>query len=288
MKILKEYLKEMNRPNVDDIGDTELPEILLTFYTNVHHEDGDLYKLQTLKCICASINCYMKESRNVDIIQDPRFICANEMFHAMIVETKCQGKAVTIPKKVIEDRDMTVIAQHFDNNYEENPDPVLQQNVLFNILYFFICCGHENLLHMKKNWFEVATDPDMNEKFVQQIFDEVDKNHGPKDTKITNEGRMYQITGQSILGTIQFTDKTNFLNVQIKQIFSAKLKISPMQGLPSVLSSSTSSTLENWILGVMPSGKNLTEWKEASHLTKPHGMSSVWSATPPGEIYGSS
>ncbi len=88
MKILSEYLKETHRPNIEKITDADVPEMLLSFYTNVQREDGELYKLQTLKCIRASINCYMKETRNLDIIQDHKFIKANEMFCAMTVETK--------------------------------------------------------------------------------------------------------------------------------------------------------------------------------------------------------
>ncbi len=100
-------------------------------------------------------------------------------------------------KKVIEDRDMKLIANHFNNDYEENPDPVLlQQNMLFNILYFFVHRGHENLPNMKKKWFNLVVDTETDEVYVQQVFDEIDKNHRPKDTKITNEGRMYEIKGQ--------------------------------------------------------------------------------------------
>ncbi len=87
LKILNEYLNQKNIGKLDDLSDDELPDILFGFYTSVRREDGEMYKLQSLKCIRASINRYTKEKHNLDIIADTRFIKANEMFHAVTVQT---------------------------------------------------------------------------------------------------------------------------------------------------------------------------------------------------------
>ncbi len=181
----------------DDLTDTELPDVIFGFYTSVRREDGEMYKLQSLKCICTSINRYTKEKHNLDIIANTKFIKANEMFCTVIVQTKKEGKAVTICKPVIEDCDMKIIAEYFNKNHEDDPDPqLLQQNVIFNILYFFMRRGHENLPQMQWDWFKISNDPESGLSFVKQIHDELDKNYGPNDTKLTNQGRMYEQKGQ--------------------------------------------------------------------------------------------
>ncbi len=140
LKLLDEYLMDKNMKKLE-ISDDKLPKVLFSFYTNICKEGGVIYKLASIKCICASLNRHLKEKRNIDIIQDPHFIQANEMFCAVSVETKKQGKAVTISKHVIEENDMKLIAEHFRNDHANNPDTrLLQKNVVFNILYFFVHC----------------------------------------------------------------------------------------------------------------------------------------------------
>ena len=185
VKLLEEYLEYKSMKQLEEITDTELPQVLFSFYTNVCKEDGEIYKLASIKCIRASLNRYFKEKRSIDVIQDPRFIQANEMFRAVIVETKCQGKAVTISKRVIKKADMEIIANHFNHNHQAEPDPkLLQRNVIFNILYFFVRRGRENLHMMKKNWFKISLDPENDTRFLEQVQDKLDKNHGPKDTNL--------------------------------------------------------------------------------------------------------
>ncbi len=197
LRLLNDYLSEKKLKKLEEFTDVELPDLLFSFYTNVRKEEGEIYKLASIKCIRASINCYMKDNRNIDIIADPRFVKANQMFKAVTVKTKKQGKAVTISKRVISSEDMQKLAEYFQNDYEENPDPkLLQENVIFNILYFFVCCGHENLPNMKQYWFAIKTDPQSRMRYVEQVQDELDKNHSPQDTKMTNEGRMYETAGQ--------------------------------------------------------------------------------------------
>lgn len=56
VKILMDYLAEKKLKNLHDLEDDELPEILLDLYTNLRKVKGGMYKLQTLKCICAGLN----------------------------------------------------------------------------------------------------------------------------------------------------------------------------------------------------------------------------------------
>ena len=132
LKILGDFLSENSKPKLYEITDADLPDILFDFYTGVHREDGDMYKLATIKCIRASINRHMKEKCNLDIIQDPHFIKANEMFRAITVESKHQGKAVTVSKRVIKSKDMHLLSEYFNNCYEDNPDQFSSSRIAYS------------------------------------------------------------------------------------------------------------------------------------------------------------
>ena len=52
--------------------------------------------------------------------------------------------------------------------------------MIFYIIYFFYCCGCENLI-VEEDGFQ----------YVIQAVDKMDKNHGIQDTDDTNRGKMY-------------------------------------------------------------------------------------------------
>ena len=74
-------------PQVDEITTEQLPDALENFYSEITKKkigSGTAeYKNSTLKCIRAGINRYYKSNRSLDIIADPKFIQANEMFKGM-------------------------------------------------------------------------------------------------------------------------------------------------------------------------------------------------------------
>ena len=55
MAIFMDYLKEKNYPDLHDIPDSELPDIMLKFYTDLKKVDGQNYCVQSMKCICVGI-----------------------------------------------------------------------------------------------------------------------------------------------------------------------------------------------------------------------------------------
>ncbi len=63
-------------------------------------------------------------------------------------------------------------------------------------MYFFVRRGRENLYQMTTDWFAVKIDPSTNTKYIEQVKDELDKNYSPKDTTISNKGKMYENPGQ--------------------------------------------------------------------------------------------
>lgn len=146
--MLNECLQEHMQNTFDEIDNKDLPDILYDFYTDLRKTDGEHYKLQSLKCVCAGINQYTKEHRNLDIIKDIGFTRSNEMFSAVskkYKKNKKKGLATTKSYPPIEPEDLGRLAQYLDHDMMNHPNPrKLQKSVLFNIIFFFCRRGRQN------------------------------------------------------------------------------------------------------------------------------------------------
>ena len=181
-----------------ELLDADLPSILKDFYTGVKPINGELYSIQTLKCIRAALNRYFKSHRNIDILKDSRFVEINEMFQSITVEAKKSGKGAVKSTKPIAPEELQIINQYFKHNHMVKPQPkILQRTLLFYIIYFFCHRGRENLYQMEKDWFNLITEYDGKQYVIQQK-DEHEKNHGPNDTAPTDDGKMYAIPGENL------------------------------------------------------------------------------------------
>ena len=198
MKIFYDYLEGKNYKPLLDLADEELPDILFKFYGDLRRMNGEVYKLQSLKCIRAGINRYTKAERNLDIISDVRFSRANELFKGKSKVVCKEGKGSTKLYPVIADEDLERIATYFLHDVCNKPDPrKLQKCVLFYIIYFFCRRGRENLYQMSLNTFDIGTDPD-GTQYIYQAVDEMDKNHEIDQKDPANQGRMYEKPGNKI------------------------------------------------------------------------------------------
>ncbi len=149
-------------------------------------------KTTTLKGVWAAINHYYKERRSIDIVSDPMFLKANEMFKGVIVKNKENGLGTIEHQKVIEKTDLHKLEEHFDQTLK-----LLQEANLFHILYYFARRGHENLKKMTKSTFDISRDQETGCLFLYQKIDKCDKNHKESDTEPSYEGSMYEIPGSS-------------------------------------------------------------------------------------------
>ena len=116
---------------------------------------------------------------------------------------------------------MQTIGKYFHNNYMANPDTALLQDaVLFNVLYFFCHRGKQNLHAMTKETFKIQVEYD-GTCYIQQQVDEPDKNHREDTRELANQGKMYEIPGKHIKFNKNFkfhffTESTNFHSVCTK------------------------------------------------------------------------
>lgn len=192
----KDYLKEKKLATLEETLTENLPNILSDFYTELRKADGENdYKISTLKCIRAALNRHFKEKRGVDIISDPRFIQANEMFKGVARKAKKEGRGEVDSKPPIEPEDLKKISDYIDANMSGPPNPAkLQEAVLFYVIYYMCRRGRQNLRAMKKDTFAIDTDAS-GKRFVFQQRKELDKNHKEDDMNPSSQARIYEIPG---------------------------------------------------------------------------------------------
>ena len=193
----KKATKQFGQIEDVDLTEDKLSDILYEFYPAIKSpkKQKELYSVQSLKCLHARLSHYFLTERGWDIIKGNDFVKANEIFKAICVNSKKNGKGVRKSYPKITEIDMEMISEYFNLDHMYQPDhKCLQRHLLFYIVYFFYRRGRENLYTMTQNTFSLHTEP----TGLQYVFhvDEVDKNHGPEDTNLTNECRMYGNEGK--------------------------------------------------------------------------------------------
>ena len=198
----QEYLAEKNLPACDDIPIEDLPDVLYNFYTEVCKKkpgksDTYEYKNSTLKYMRAGLNRHFKETKTIDIIAGSHFIKANKMFKGVTRLNKEEGRGEVESMPSINPEDMKTLGKYFEENMAGPPNALLlQEIILFNIIYYMGKHGRENLRRMKINMFGVSTDPD-GKYYIHQLIKEKDKNHKENYMSPNNEARVYEIPGNN-------------------------------------------------------------------------------------------
>lgn len=119
---LREFLKEQNKPTLEEISDNDLAKELELFYISVYSKKSEKYKSTTLKAMRTALNCYFKDHCGVDIIQDKIFFRANELFLGLLKENKKEGSGQVTHKASISDTDKKLLFKYFEEKIK-NPDP---------------------------------------------------------------------------------------------------------------------------------------------------------------------
>ena len=195
VKLFHTYLNECGIPNdLVNITPEDLNSHLERFYAAVRKEDGEYYKLNSMKSVRSSIQRRYIEICQVDIVDDNRFTTANNIFSNICKRIKDAGKGDTDHYPEMEPEDVQKLCASFNVDDQTG----LQEKVWFDIQLYLIRRGREGLRAMTKKTFGVFVDS-TGRRFFAQVLGESDKNHGindcPSDT--TGEGRLYA-TGTSL------------------------------------------------------------------------------------------
>ena len=139
-----------------------LCDYLRLFYANLRTKTGELYAPSSLFCIRASIHRHLTSvdvNRNVDILHGNEFRRANSVLKAMVGQYLKSGQSKQRKFDPIQPGDMVKLNLFFDRSTDRR----IQQEVLFNVIYFFGLRGRENLRFLKSDTFSIKCDSDSRE-----------------------------------------------------------------------------------------------------------------------------
>lgn len=169
-----------------------LKDYLRFFYSCLRTKDNMFYAPASLICIRAALHRYFMLNRpDVNIIGDIRFAQANRMLVSMVRKFKSSGqpkRSTTFP--AIEKADLIKLMTYFDRTNGE----VLQQEVMFHLIYHFGFRGRETLPQLSKSSFRVTRDSD-GKKYVCLNHELLSKNSKAslktKEHEDFKQSRMY-------------------------------------------------------------------------------------------------
>ena len=171
---------------------SKLDGLLKSFYANVRKKDGSFHSENSLTSLRYSLAIYFLSERKTDITADSEFRSSNETFFAVTTELKKLGKAKTNHHEEITSQDLKMLYSCFDVTTPRG----LQEKCLFDIIFFLVRRGRENLRQQTKQTFAIAVESTQR-KYVYQAVDELDKNHRGSDNQqdSVTDPRMYEQPG---------------------------------------------------------------------------------------------
>ena len=153
----KTFLKSKGLPDtIETMPEKQLSDYLRYFYSSLRKVNGEFYSPATLGCIRAGIHRYLTNApvlRTTNIISGDIFMSANNMLKALASRyLKEGGKEKRY--NPIEESDMLKLREYFQRRSAEE----LQNEVIFNIIFFFGQRGREHLRLLKRHSIQFSTD----------------------------------------------------------------------------------------------------------------------------------
>lgn len=156
-KMFCDFLKE-NKLNCDisKMPITCLNNYLRYYYSKLKTKTGEFYSPSTLLCIRCSLNRFFNTAsinKKINLVSDSEFSTSNAMLKTMVGNfLKQGGKVKQYPP--LEDNDMLKLSQYFTRK-----DPTsLQDEIIFNIIFYFGQRGREHIKMLKTSDLEQKTD----------------------------------------------------------------------------------------------------------------------------------
>ncbi|XP_072176075.1 LOW QUALITY PROTEIN: zinc finger MYM-type protein 2-like [Diadema setosum] len=189
--ILKAYTEAKGLSISETITAQELNKFLRSFYAEVRRSNGEFYSKRSMITLRYGLQRHFKKVSAFDVVNDPQFKEANEMFHAILVKLKKEGKGSVVHKDPITQEDMLKIKS--SSALDVSTPRGLQNKVFVDIMLHLCNRGRENLRNFSKTDFDIATDS-TNERYVYLASDKLTKNHRGEslDDSRSQQGRMYE------------------------------------------------------------------------------------------------
>ena len=160
VKKLKQFLSQKNLwTDIETIPTDTLAQYLRYYYFSLKTKEGKCYSPNSLVGIRAAIQRYLcgpSVNRKIDIIHDTEFKRSNAMLKAMVGLWLQSGTRTDNSFQAIEPSDMKRLQEYFDRS----SPIILQQEVWFNLTYYFGLRGRETLPQLVKHSILFSSDSD--------------------------------------------------------------------------------------------------------------------------------
>ena len=190
--VFTSFCEEIGTPLADVEKKTadDLCSFLRQFYAGLRQSNGQLYSCKSMATIRYGLQRHFKKEIDIDIIHNESFGPANEVFSAMLVKLKAEGKGSVQHKEPITKEDMLKIVS--SSALDISKPNGLQNKVFVDIMIYLCNRGRENLRSMTKSHFSTQIDS-TGLKYVSFNIDMPTKNHRGSidDNEINQAGRIY-------------------------------------------------------------------------------------------------
>jgi len=156
-KFRKFLISKELTPQFEEVSNTLLNDYLRLFYASLTTKHGALYSPSSLICIRAAIQRHLTSpdvNKTVNIIHGDEFQRSNGVLRSMIGRYLKSNQERKKEYEAIKEVDMEKIKQYFNRSTLE----VLQEEVIFNIMFHFGLRGRENLRALTFSSIEIKLD----------------------------------------------------------------------------------------------------------------------------------
>jgi len=196
----KSFLKERKLcEDLHRIPPRILNDYLRLFYSQLRTNSGDFYSPSTLVCIRASIHRFLTSpeiNRTINILQGDDFKRANGVLRSMVAKYLQSNQPKKREYDAITEMDMSKIRDYF----KRSDLKMLQEEVIFSLIYFFGLRGRENLRSLTYGALEIKED-DSGAKYaflnVPMLSKNVKASLNAKENNDLRQARMYEGTDKN-------------------------------------------------------------------------------------------
>ncbi|XP_069086047.1 uncharacterized protein [Pleurodeles waltl] len=191
--LFKGWLKESKRDvSFEKLSSDSLCQLLRTFYAEVRNAKGEEYHIQSLVCVRAGINRYLNSppfNRAINIMHDPSFISANNVFLGIIKRKRREAKHTAERHGAITRDDL--IKLRSSPIFGVTEPTTLLNKVWFEVQLHLARRGREGLRVLPPDAFAIVTDEDGHEYATPTYEASKYQNGNSERGKASLRGRMY-------------------------------------------------------------------------------------------------
>ena len=116
VKLLSDYAssKQLSLDTIESLPVVELAKFIRKFYAEIRQTSGALYAKKSMITIRYGIQKHINKVQTLDIVSNPEFKQANEVFQGMLVKLKSEGKGFVKHKDPLNQDDLLKLYASFD------------------------------------------------------------------------------------------------------------------------------------------------------------------------------